>query len=206
MEQELPNPALEIEESTSVNPLVTDRIVQILRKQYIPYVKKAIQELEVLTGKRSKRAIYELRDALDHIAIAVQQSTTEEKAIKSLNAVEEHLRRATVEPAEFVALEKLKKLLQIKDRGFWWWKLFFLKAPDTKEFDTEIFKGQQFLSEGRYYKAISVKDSYLNLQKAYRVFQELLNKIQPAELNSRIFALVSGLVIAVLFFILGKIL
>lgn len=56
-------------------PAVINSIVKILTEQYMPYVKEAILWLEVYSGERSKRSIYELRDALDHIAIAVQISS-----------------------------------------------------------------------------------------------------------------------------------
>jgi hypothetical protein len=206
MPHEPTNPTTESETTTSADPVLINMIVKILREQYIPYVKEAVQELEVLTKKRSKRAIYELRDALDHIAIAVQEDTPNEVALKSIDAVEEHLRRATIEPAEFLTLAKLDQLLHIKQRGFWWWKLFGVKPPDTKEFDEKILKGQKLLSKGRYYKGISLKNSYTNLKEAFEIFRKLLNEIQPAELRSKICAVVWSIAIAGIFFILGKIL
>jgi len=57
---------------------VIERLITILREQYIPYVKDAILWLEVYTGEKSKRAVYELRNALDHIAIAVQEDISED--------------------------------------------------------------------------------------------------------------------------------
>lgn len=178
---------------------VIERLITILREQYIPYVKDAILWLEVHTGEKSKRAVYELRDALDHIAIAVQEDISEDDAVRSLNAVEEHFRRAAVEPAEWIALEELRKLLRIKQRGFWWWRLFLLKTPNLKDFDEKIFEGQEFVAQGRHFKGISLADAYKNFKEAYLVFHRLLDKVQPAELYSRIFAAI----LAVLFFALG---
>lgn len=177
-------------QTTTKNSIIIDRLLTLLREQYLPYVKDAILWLEVHTGERSKRAVHELRDALDHIAIAVQTDIKEEEALKSLDAVEEHFRRAAVEPAEWVALEQLRKLLKIKQNGFWWWKLFFLKPPDSKDFNDKIYKGQEFIAQGRHFKGISLSESYKNFKEGYIVFRKLLDEVQPAELNSRIFAVV----------------
>ena len=151
------------------------------------------------TGEKSKRSIYELRDALDHIALALEPDINYEDARKFLNAAEEHLRRAAVEPAEWLALEELQKLLKTRRKGFWWWRLFFLKPPNSKEFDKKIFQGQDLVVEGRKFKAISLKESYDNFKKAFHVFSDLSIDIQPAELRSRLFAVV----LAVLIFALG---
>jgi len=168
-------------------PDITNRIIKILTEQYFPYVKEAVLWLEVYSGEKSKRAVYELRDALDHIAISVQSGISEEKAIKSLDAAEEHFRRAVVEPAEWIALEELRRLLKIKTKGFWWWKLFLLRAPDSKQFNDKIYKAQELIAQGRQYKGISLKDSYDNFKKAYLLLHQLLDDVRPAELNSRIF-------------------
>lgn len=170
------------------NPIIVNRLLKLLREQYLPYVKDAILWLEVHTGEKSKRAVHELRDALDHIAIAVQPDIKEEEALKCLDAVEEHFRRAAVEPAEWVALEQLRKLLKIKQSGFWWWKFFLLKPPDSKEFNDKIHKGQELIAQGRHFKGISLAESYKNFKEAYIIFRQLLDEVQPAELDSRIFA------------------
>lgn len=172
----------------SQNPLIVNKLLELLTTQYIPYVKDAILWLETYSGEKSKRSIYELRNALDHIGIALQKDTTEENAIKSLNAVEEHFRRAAVEPIEWIALEEMRYLLKIQKRGFWWWRLLLLKPIDTKEFNEEIYKGMECMQKGRHYKGVSLKDSYENLKEAYNVFHSLLDKVKPAELRSRIFA------------------
>jgi hypothetical protein len=179
-------------------PTIIDSIVKILTEQYMPYVKEAILWLEVYSGERSKRSVYELRDALDHIAIAVQSGISEEKALKSLNAAEEHFRRAVVEPAEWIALEELRKLLKIKFKGFWWWRLFLLKPPNSEEFNKKIYEAQELISQGRYYKGISLKDSYDSFKKAYILLHKLLDEVKPAELNSRIFACVLVVIGAIL--------
>ena len=172
------------------NPIIINRLLKLLREQYLPYVKDAILWLEVHTGEKSKRAVHELRDALDHIAIAVQPDIKEEEALKCLDAVEEHFRRAAVEPAEWVALEQLRKLLKIKRSGFWWWKFFLLKPPDSKTFNDKIYKGQELIAQGRHFKGISVAEAYKNFKEAYIVFRQLLDEVRPAELDSRIFAVV----------------
>jgi hypothetical protein len=185
----------------SRNPEVINRTLQIFSEQYVDYVKEAIIWLEVYTGEKSKRSIYELRDALDHIALALEPSIDDEQANTFLNAAEEHLRRAAVEPAEWLALEELKKLLKIRGKGFWWWRLLFLKPPNSKEFDEKIFQGKELIVEGRKYKAISLSKSYNSFKKAFNIFGGLLRDIQPVELYGRLFAVALAIVI----FILGTI-
>lgn len=171
-----------------------NKAIELLTAQYIPYVKEAIVWLETYTGEKSKRSIHELRNALDHIAVALHGDTNTENAIKSLDAAEEHFRRAAVEPVEWIALEEVRHLLKIRANGFWWWKLLFLKPIDTDEFNNRIYEGMKFMERGRNYKGISLKDSYENLKEAYGVFHRLLDEIRPAELRSRIFAVVLALI------------
>lgn len=182
-----------------VTPATVDRLLEILQEQYIVYVKKAILWLEVETGEKSKRSIYELKDALDHIAIAVHPDTTEDHATMHLNAVEEHFRRAAVEPAEWLALNELNRLLKIKNRGFWWWKFLLLKAPEPDEFDKTILAGQELVTKGREYKAISLQESFKHLKEGCLVFRKLRIELQPSELRSRVFAIL----LAIIFFVLG---
>lgn len=179
----------------SRSPEVINRTLQILTEQYVAYVKGAIIWLEVYTREKSKRSIYELRDALDHIALALEPDINDEDAHKFLNAAEEHLRRAAVEPAEWLALEELQKLLKIRVKGFWWWQLLFLKPPNSKEFDEKIFQGKDLIVEGRKFKSISLKESYDNFKKAFHVFSDLSSDIQPAELYSRLFAVMLAVLI-----------
>jgi hypothetical protein len=185
----------------SRSPAVINRTLQILNEQYVAYVKEAILWLEVYTKEKSKRSIYELRDVLDHMALALEPDIDDEQAHKFLNAAEEHLRRAAVEPAEWIALEELQKLIKIRGRGFWWWRFLFLKPPNSKEFDEVLFQGKALVVEGRKFKAISIGKSYDSFKEAYRIFSNLLNGIRPAELYSRFFVLT----VATTFFILGMI-
>ena len=175
-----------------------NKVVAIIKEDY-PYVKNSIIELEVYTGELSKRSVYELKDALDHLFLVVSDETSEEDALKSIDAIQEHLRRAAVEPIECIAEQEKIKLLKMQKRGFWWWKLFFLKSPTTEEFVKDIYKGNDYLIEGRKNKGISIKDSVENMKAAYKTFNTLRQKLQPAELNSRIFYVLLGL----LFFVLG---
>jgi hypothetical protein len=168
-------------------------MLKLLTEDYT-YVKNALLWLESYTGKKSNRSIHELRNALDHMAIAVQNETSEEDAIKGLNAVEEHFRRAAIEPIEWIALEELQRLLKIKEKGFWWWRFLFLKAPNTIEFNNKIHEGLTYIEKGRHSKAISIKESYENFEKSYNIFHQLLNEVEPAELHSRLFSIYLSLI------------
>lgn len=185
------------------DPQTVNKVVELLTTQYIPYVKEAIVWLETYTGERSKRSVHELRNALDHMAVALNEDTDTEDATKSLCAVEEHFRRAAVEPVEWIALEELQRLLKIRRKGLWWWKLLFLKPVDTDEFNHKIYEGMQFIETGRKYKGVSLKESYGNLKRGYETFHKLLDEIRPAELRSRLFSVAWAFAFTVIGFLLN---
>jgi len=172
---------------------IIEKVVTVINEDY-PYVKSSIIELEVYTGELSKRSVYELRDAFDHLFLVLSDATSDEDALTSIDAIQEHLRRAAVEPLECIAEQEKIKLLKMQKNGFWWWRLFFIKPPNTQEFVKEIYKGNDFLIEGRKNKAISIKICIENMSSAYHTFNNLLKNYQPQELNSRIFAVVLALV------------
>lgn len=180
---------------------IIEKVIRIMNDDY-PYVKESIIELEVYTGKLSKRSVHELRDAFDHFFIVLSDNTSDEDALKSIDAIQEHLRRAAVEPLECISEQEKIKLLKMQKYGFWWWRLFFLRPPNTEEFVKEIYRGNDFLIEGRKNKAISIKICIENMKSAYVTFSTLRQKYRPQELNSRIFAVVLALV----FMIIGLIL
>src|SRR6266436_5232631 len=74
--------------------------------EYYPHAKEAILSLEVYSRKRSQRAVYELRDTLDHLSIALASSTSPAEARRHLAECHTHLRRAAIEPYEWLAERK----------------------------------------------------------------------------------------------------
>lgn len=181
-----------------------DYLLELLTVDYV-YVKEAIIWLTAYSRERSKRAVHELKDALDHIAISVQDDISEEDALMGLHAAKEHFRRAAVEPTEWIALEELQRLLIIKEKGFWWWKFLLLKAPDSREFNNRIKEGIEYIIKGRHFKGISVQESFENLKQGYEIFHQLLEEVEPGELRSRVFSLRLSLVMALLGVSLGAV-
>ncbi len=166
---------------------VLSRLFELLDTHYIPFTKKSVMWLETLTHQKSKRAVHELRDALDHIATALHDETSKKDALQSIEAITEHFRRAAVEPAEWIALKKLEQLLDIRAGGFWWWRLLGVMPPNRKEFARKVYQGQDYIVKGRELKAVSIGDAFENFKQAYLTFVTILDDIEPPELSSRAF-------------------
>jgi len=66
--------------------------------------------------KKSRRAIYELRDFLDHLSLVLDSGTGQDGADVRHHYEEccTHLRRAAVEPLEYMAETQLKRVLRLR--------------------------------------------------------------------------------------------
>jgi len=167
---------------------VLKEIKTILKDYYLQYSKKTILVYEQVEGKLSRKAVHELRDALDHIAIAISDGRKQDQIIRDLNAAREHFRRVAIDPLEYLAEEKFRKIVRLRKYGLWWWRLFLINPPS--DIDKEIRKIVDFLVIGRENKGVDIEKSFNNMWDAYDLARDLLDKIKPIELRSRIFALV----------------
>jgi hypothetical protein len=175
---------------------VLKEIKNILKNYYLQYSKKAILAYEQTEGKLSDKAVHEIRDALDHIAIAVSDRRTSEQIGKDLNAAREHFRRLAIDPIEYLAEERFGEIVKLRNRGLWWWKFLLITPP--LDIDKKINKISDLIVIGRENKGVDIEKSFDNMWKAYDLTRNLNIKMQPAELRSRLFALGLGLLCALL--------
>ncbi len=164
-------------------------VSKILTEDY-PKAKAAILKLEVYTGKRSERAVYELRDTFDHIASALNPETTPAAARGHLLECRTHLRRAMVEPIEYLAeaiLIEIEALMKKK----WRLDLLCLPFPDRHALDAQMRPIADAIVEGRRTKgseeSLTHMDRALELATALR--DDLLKKAKPDKWHDRMFAL-----------------
>lgn len=169
---------------------VYEEIGKILKENYLPYAKVSIIKYEQEEGKLSDRAVYELRDAFDHLAIATSAGRTPEEIQADFNAAKEHIRRISVEPLEYLAEERLKRICKIRKYGIWWWRLLLIKVTPELDLDKNINKIIELLAAGRINKGVNLEKSFENMMEAFILSKAILDKIRPAELGSRIFAII----------------
>lgn len=79
-----------------------------------------------------------------------------------------------------------------------------LTPPDSVEFNQQIYAAQDLIAKGRHFKGISLRDSYKNFKDAYLVLHKLLDKVRPAELNSRIFTTLTAVFSGIVGWLLAK--
>lgn len=161
---------------------------KILREEY-PIAEHAIVHLEVFQRARSRRAVYELRDVLSHASRVCGEDTTVQEAKDQLTEIRTHLRRASVEPVEFLAEKVWLRVSSIVEKGFWWWPFLLLKKPNRIRL-TEIVKERteigHLITRGRSLK--SSAKAYPVMLEAHRRAQSLLDSLSPTELRSRTWA------------------
>jgi len=166
-----------------------NEIKDILRDYYLQYSKKAILAYEQAEGKLSDKAVHEIRDALDHIAIAVSKDRPLKQIKRDLNAAREHFRRVAVDPLEYLAEERFRRIVKIRNRGLWWWKFLLISPLPSDDIDRQINKISELIVIGRENKGVDIEKSFNSMWQAYTLAKELDIKMKPAELKSRIFAL-----------------
>jgi len=167
---------------------IQKQVAEVLKTDY-PVVRDIILKLETYLRTRSRRAVYELRDALDHIAAIYSPNTPEKDLPDHLSELKTHLRRASVEPMEYLVERLWLKADRILKRGFWWWPLLLLRTPNPAERE-EIAKIHDeiinAIPDARSKK--TSRQALPILLDAYTKSQNHLKRLQPNELWSRIFA------------------
>ncbi|PYJ80057.1 MAG: hypothetical protein DME22_24540 [Verrucomicrobia bacterium] len=170
-----------------------DRLAEvraILTDDY-PHAKRAIYTLEVFSRKRSRRAVYELRDTLDHLSIALNANTSPAEARRHMHECKTHLRRAAVEPFEWLAERKTLQIEKMAVRGRWLYALLCLQKPDLKPEGTDLIIElkaiAQKIVEGRITKATAA--SVKHMEDALRMADALMEKLKPKQFYDRLYSL-----------------
>lgn len=152
-----------------------EEAIRILREDY-PKIKEGVYRLEVFMRSRSKKAVYELRDFLDHLASLFRDNISEEEAEKHINECRTHLRRCSVEPLEYMAEKRFIKLdLYVR----WFARIPFIRNnPTTKfEFFQKMQEIKRLIAEGRIVKTEGTACELMD--KAFGITTDLLAQISP---------------------------
>jgi len=180
-----------------------DRQAEALRvlTEYYPHAKRAIIMLEIYSKKRSTRAVYELRDTFDHVSIALSEETPPAEARRHFAECFTHLRRAAVEPYEWLAERRFLEIEKILVKGKWLYWLLFLTPPAGTTFASDLRDIATLIIDGRNSKG--TKESLTHMQQAVEKSTELLDQLKPREINDRIYAIVLLVIGAALSPIMG---
>ena len=148
--------------------------IRLLREEY-PVAKKAVIMLEVFRRTRSKKAVYELRDFLDHLSAAFLKD--DEGQIQGhLREATTHLRRSTVEPLEYLAEKQYVRTYRAYRYGRW-----MLNIPGNPSLPEGAFgkllEAQQMIVEGREEKTTS--RAYEIFKKSFEISTDLYVGINP---------------------------
>ena len=150
--------------------------LEMLRVDY-PKVKEGMYRLEVFMQTKSKKAVYELRDFLDHLAALFQENIAVEDATKHLYECRTHLRRCAVEPLEYMAE---KRFVQLDHYARWCTRIPFVfrKNPLSKpEFFQKMKEAKRLIAEGRITKTEGRACEHMD--KAFEIVTDLLTQIKP---------------------------
>ena len=175
-------------------PNRSDKVARVILKTY-PCVKDAVLRLEVFVGHRSRRSVYELRDALDHIYECLNPAVPEDEAQENVHDAEDHLRRAAVEPAEYIAEENLRVLNEtIKKRRGILGRLFIHPRAIPPAIRRSVNEGKMKLLECRKLKAQTktlsqAVDAALGAAAA---FEDARHVLGPQQISAIKVAIISG--------------
>ena len=153
------------------------RAIELLREDY-PKIKAGMLRLEVFMQARSKKAVYELRDFLDHLAELFKEGVELEDAEKHLRECRTHLRRCSVEPLEYMAEKRFIKL----DRyAKWFARIPFVFRDNplrNPEFFQQMREAKQLIADGRIVKTDGQARECMD--KAFAIVTDLLAQASPA--------------------------
>ena len=153
-----------------------DEVVEILRTDY-PSAKRAVFRLEVFRRTKSRKAVYELRDFLDHLALLFADDVSVETAEIHIYECRTHLRRCVVEPLEYMAERQFVRV----DRYARWFArvpCWIRKNPVAKkEFFQEMVRAQELIVEGPATKATGKACDLFD--EAFGILTDLLSQVHP---------------------------
>jgi hypothetical protein len=148
--------------------------LDIIRDDY-PKVKDGILSLETFMRRKSRKAVYELRDFMAHFVIIFTDGVSEEDAKHNLSECRTHLRRCIVEPLEYQAEKGFVKLDRLS-RCFGW---VLWRTPQTKkDFYHNMVRIQELIARGREVKADGNAANFF--REAFELVQDLKADIGPA--------------------------
>jgi len=146
----------------------------IIREDY-PAVKNGVLRLEVFMRRKSRKAVYELRDFMAHFAIIFDDRVTPEDARHNLSECRTHLRRCVVEPLEYQAEKGFVRLDRLS-RYFGW--VLWGTPQIKKNFYKKMVEAKALIAEGRIVKTEGKATEHF--EKAFMIVQDLTAEVGPA--------------------------
>jgi hypothetical protein len=167
--------------------------LEILRVDY-PKVKEGMLRLEVFMQAKSRKAVYELRDFLDHLALLFQNDISIDEANKHIYECRTHLRRCVIEPLEYMAEKRFVKL----DRYARWCArvpFIFRNNPFSKpEFFQRMKEAKEQITKGRIVKTEGQACEHMD--KAFEIVTDLLAQVAPLKYLMQGIVWLAGIFIA----------
>lgn len=155
---------------------IREHALALLRQDY-PSIKEGVYRLEVFMRQKSRKAVYELRDFLDHLCSLYRDDISPEDAEKHFQECRTHLRRCAVEPLEYMA-EKRFVQLDLYARWFAMVPFVFRDNPLSKpEFFQRMREAKGLIAEGRIAKTEGRACQLMD--QAFGVITDLLAQVQP---------------------------
>ena len=150
-----------------------ENAITILREDY-PAVKDGVLALEVFMRRKSRKAVYELREFLSQLAKIFEYGISSTDAEHNVSECRTHLRRCIVEPLEYKAEKGFVRLHRI---SFWFgWVIW--RAPQAhKDFHHNMVKIKHLIAEGRQVKTEG-KAAVL-FREAFELVEDLKAEVGP---------------------------
>jgi tetratricopeptide (TPR) repeat protein len=181
-------------------------LADILRKIY-PFARESAIEFEVSMRKHHFGATTDLRDALDHIAMFFKEESSREDKREHLTNVKEHLRRAAVEPQQYMVEKKILELegrLKVLKYG---WLLLVRSSISIEEAENALKMAIEYLEKGRSLKGHeNFEEAISCFKQANKILQETLDHIPETKvLQDRLFSIALAVAMLILGVVLGKV-
>lgn len=155
----------------AIDPEIVERLLEILDKPY-KYAKLGILDLESKSRRYSLSQILQLRDALDHIAIALVDNRGEKKKqLRSLDLAEDHLRRASIESVEILVAELFYFVLRTLEKPRIYYRIACFSLPERDKLEEHLGRIQYHTLEGRRLKG-NIEDWELCLTEFRKAYDE----------------------------------
>ena len=170
---------MSIEITLSDNPdELREEILKLIGEPY-SYARALLIHSETITLKRNWVAMYNLRDAFDHlrnVLFAIHQGNIDMTIAKRESLeVYDHIRRAIVESAQDTAEHLLYKLDEKLINPHFFYKLAWVEAPSQYEINEAILSIKTKMEEGRQEKHKFYE--WKNVVKNYKEAEDIIIEI-----------------------------
>lgn len=179
-----------------ISDKVLPKIMQILNEKY-PIARTSVIYAEVVTGELNYVGIAELRDVLDHLQRALNNSDSEEEALMDLDAAYEHIRRGAVESVQRAATKTFCDALKVIIYPNWMYKVLLLEVPDKGKVRELRMDAMEKIARGRSHKSDkgkwteSIKDFKDAIDSSFKIIDMNPTKVQ---VRFQVFVVFCGLV------------